>query len=277
VCLPGVVRASVSALRALIFFLTDAGPPTLRHSGVDVSFGDLVAVSPGSMHHHSTEAACRWASLSLTEDDLAFAGFALIGRALTAPSVTSLLRPTLPLLSRLLNLLETAGQFAETPGDMPGHPEPLRALEQAMLHALIMCLTDRAPAETNFSTYRHLAIVARFEEFLAINQGRPLYLAEICAATNVPERTLRVCCQEHLGMGPVRYLWLRRMHQARRALVMATPEAETVTNIAMDHGFWELGRFAVKYKALFGERPSTSLHRPQDERRASRDRPLSFC
>jgi AraC-like DNA-binding protein len=92
-----------------------------------------------------------------------------------------------------------------------------------------------------------------------------VYLTEICAAIAVSGRTLRTCCHEHLGMGPIRYLWLRRMHLARRALVRAAPAAMTVTEIATDHGFWELGRFSVEYRTLFGETPSASLHRPAGE------------
>ena len=62
-------------------------------------------------------------------------------------------------------------------------------------------------------------------------------------------------------MGPKRFLMLRRMHLARRALREAAADA-TVTDIATEFGFWELGRFAVEYKALFGESPSDTLHRP---------------
>jgi AraC-like DNA-binding protein len=51
-------------------------------------------------------------------------------------------------------------------------------------------------------------------------------------------------------MGPIRYLTLRRMHLARRALLRENLSA-TVTQIATDHGFWELERFAVAYRALF--------------------------
>jgi AraC-like DNA-binding protein len=86
-----------------------------------------------------------------------------------------------------------------------------------------------------------------------------LYLAEICSAIDVAERTLRISCEEHLGMGPIRYLGLRRMHLVRRALLRADPST-TVTRIVTDHGFWELGRFAVAYRALFGESPSATLH-----------------
>jgi hypothetical protein len=37
----------------------------------------------------------------------------------------------------------------------------------------------------------------------------------------------------------------------------------TVTEIATRHGFWQFGRFAGKYKLLFGEAPSVTLHRPR--------------
>jgi AraC-like DNA-binding protein len=44
--------------------------------------------------------------------------------------------------------------------------------------------------------------------------------------------------------------------------VSADPTLRTVTEIVTEHGFWELGRFSVEYRALFGESPSTSLRRP---------------
>jgi AraC-like DNA-binding protein len=77
-------------------------------------------------------------------------------------------------------------------------------------------------------------------------------------------------------MGPIRYLTLRRMHLARRALSRADSSMATVTQIATDHGFWELGRFAVAYHALFGEPPSTTLRRGPQDREAHLKRPSSL-
>jgi AraC-like DNA-binding protein len=274
--LPRVVHATVSVERPPIFFLVDADQAALHHSGMDVSFGEIVAVGAGSTHHHRSWAPCHWASLSLTREDLAAAGHALVGRDLSVPSMTHRLRPALPLMSRLLNLHEAVGHLAGAAPHILAQPEPARALEQALVHVMIMCLTDGAPAEIGSGARRHTTILARFEELLAANHDRPLYLAEICAAIGASERTLRICCQEHLGMGPVRYLWLRRMHLARRALILATPETATVAAIAMDHGFWELGRFAGKYRTLFGESPSASLRRPPGDRQTSQGRPLAL-
>ena len=77
-------------------------------------------------------------------------------------------------------------------------------------------------------------------------------------------------------MGPIRYLWLRRMHLTRRALLQASPATATVTALATDHGFWELGRFASEYRALFGETPVASLRRATAEPEPLGDDPLAL-
>ena len=68
-------------------------------------------------------------------------------------------------------------------------------------------------------------------------------------------------------MSPHRYLWLRRMNLACRALTLADATTKTVTEIANNHGFGELGRFAVAYRKLFGESPSMTLRREPNELR----------
>jgi AraC-like DNA-binding protein len=102
----------------------------------------------------------------------------------------------------------------------------------------------------------------RLEQVLATEPDKPFYMPDLCARVGASYTTLRDACQEYLGMSPKRYLWLRRMHLVRRALRSASAEATTVTEVATSYGFWELGRFAVAYRSLFGEPPSAALRRP---------------
>jgi AraC-like DNA-binding protein len=55
------------------------------------------------------------------------------------------------------------------------------------------------------------------------------------------------------------------MHLARRAQRGANPEKTTVTEIAASCGFWELGRFSVAYRSLFGESPLATLRGLADD------------
>jgi AraC-like DNA-binding protein len=273
--LPRIWVASVSPDRAAVGFLADADQPAVRHRGADVAPGEII-VDDANVMHRRTEAPCHWASMSLPPEDFAAAGHALAGGEMTVPSVSHLVRPRPALMARLLRLHQTAERLAKTKPGTLARPEVARALEQQLIHALVACLTEGTVTEKGSAGHHHAAVIARLEELLAANHDRALYLAEICAATGVSERTLRVCCQEHMGMGPVHYLWLRRMHLARRALVRADPARATVTEIATEFGFWELGRFSVAYRTLFGESPSASLRRPPADPPISHDGPFAL-
>ena len=126
---------------------------------------------------------------------------------------------------------------------------------------MIACLGGSEDVEFSRGWRHHLKVMARFEQWLAANGDRPAYLAEICAALGVSQRTLNLCCREHLGVSPTRYLWLRRMHLTRHSLSRAEPAETTVSTIAMNHGFWELGRFSVAYRRLLGSRPERRCER----------------
>src|SRR6202022_1402901 len=244
----------------------------MHFSGLELATDEIIVIGFGAASHHRSSAACRWGAISLTLEDLVAAGRAIIGRELTASPFTHRIRPLSPLLSRLRNLHEAAGHLAKTAPDILAHPEVARALEHGLARAMIWCISGGETAGTSSARHRHAVIMRRLEEVLEANPDRTLYAAELCAATGASDRTLRACCQEHLGMSPMRYLWLRRMHLARRGLRIADPAATTVTEIATAYGFWELGRFSVAYRSLFGEAPSAALRRPPDDPRPKKSK-----
>jgi AraC-like DNA-binding protein len=274
--LPRVAHTAIGQDRRPIFFLAGSDEPPIRHGGRELSAGEIAVYSPEGANYQRSSAPCHWAAMSLTPEDLASAGHGLAGRELHAPRSTSIIRPGPAALARLRRLHNIGAGLARKAPALLAHPETARALENALVHAMIACLAEHEPVADSLGSRSHSAVMARFGRALEAEPKRPLYLAEICAATGVAERTLRLCCREHLGMGPVRFLWLRRMHLARHALVASDPAATSVTEIAVDHGFWELGRFAVAYRSLFGESPSASLRRAADLSRTSLAAPFAL-
>jgi AraC-like DNA-binding protein len=273
--LPEVYASRVRPGRRVIGFLTAEDQPGMQHCGIELSPCDIV-VSNYDVMHHRTRGDCHFGGMSLACADFEAACKAIAGHELSNLPEKHLVRPDPALMSRLVKLHAIAGQMAKTTPDILALPEVARSLEQELIRLMIRCLNEGASSGMSIGGRRHDTIVARFEEFLDANPDTPLYMTEICAGIGVAERTLRAACEEHLGMGPIRYLSLRRMHLVRRALLRADPLTATVTRLATDHGFWELGRFSVAYRALFGESPSESLRRPAHDRPMFLNRPSSL-
>jgi AraC-like DNA-binding protein len=274
--LPRVFVGAVKAGRAAIGFLTGTDQPALRHCGMDAKPGEIIVDDENWMHRR-TVAPCQWGSMSLASEDFHDSGWTIANRDLIKPSVTHLARPPSALMSRLLNLHASAVQLANTAPDILMQPAVARALENALLRSMIACLTDGTPVAVDLRSRHRRKVIARFEELLGANPDKPLYLADICRATGTSERVLQLCCHDELGISPIQYLWLRRMHLVHRALLFAESTKTTVTAIATEFGFWELGRFAVAYRKLFGETPSRSLRRPASDRCARQNSPFALA
>jgi AraC-like DNA-binding protein len=260
--LPRIMKVTPSGARALIIFATGADQPAMQVNGIEISQNQIAKIALDWDWYLRSLAPCEWGTMSLTPEDLATAGKAVTGRELAPPNFARSLTPPPPALSRLRKLHEAAAHLAKTAPDILVKPEVARAIEQALVEAMVFCLADgRSDDMRNVQRHRP-SVMRRLEEALMANLEEPLYMAELSAQVGASYWTLRDCCLEYLGMSPKRYLWLRRMHLARRALHRADPEKATVTEIASDYGFWELGRFSVAYRSLFGEAPSTALRRP---------------
>jgi AraC family ethanolamine operon transcriptional activator len=104
-------------------------------------------------------------------------------------------------------------------------------------------------------------IIDRSMALLENRNGEPVSVADLATAARVSERTLRRAFKECFGVGPVRYLQLRRLHLINRALRAADPVAASVTGLLARYGEWEFGRFASRYRRLFDELPSETLRK----------------
>jgi len=233
--------------------------PVVR--GTQMRPGDLMSAGRGVESFHRTAGPVDYGALVVDADELERVAIDLVDREVRIEGAHGL-RPSEPAMARLQSLIDDAHRVARADPQIFASDEACRALEQSLLHALVACLADRAPRDASSRFTRSATIMRRFDEVVEANVDRALHLPELCRRVGVAERTLRKLCQEHLGMAPHQYLLRRRIHLARRALLRGDPSVATVTSIATSHGFWELGRFAVLYRAMFGEVPSVTLRRP---------------
>jgi AraC-like DNA-binding protein len=257
--LPRIAYISLPADRVIFSFPTSTTPATW--SGLELRYGNILFRGRGQRTHHWTAGESQWGLISLPPEQFAAVAKALTGLEITLPPDGRVLRPPRGAASRLLRLHSRVCRLAETRHELIEKPEIARALEQELLHALVNCLTE-GDANGDLGRKRHHAdIMVRFEDALSAHVGPRLNMPELCAALGVPERTLRVCCNEFLGMSPTRYHRWRRLNTVRSALQRADPATASVASIARSCEFFELGRFAATYRIAFGELPSTTLRR----------------
>jgi AraC family ethanolamine operon transcriptional activator len=137
----------------------------------------------------------------------------------------------------------------------------LEQIAQGVSERLIKCLRRNPTHGRGANAGARSSVVRRAEQFFRCHVGEPVSIAQLSTIAGVSERSLRNAFYHVCTTSPKRYLKLWQLHEVRRALRGAERPPLSVTDVATLHGFFELGRFAGEYKALFGEAPSQTLQR----------------
>jgi AraC-like DNA-binding protein len=266
---PRVAYLQLSPGAAFVTFSAASGPLPPLWSGKEMQAGDIMFHSRGERLHQSAPGPVVWNVIAIDPVQLEYYGRALSGGPFSLPPEGRILRPSLRLERPLRRLHTQICRLAETKSKLLSHSEVARAMEQGLIQSLVACLTTASVRANGYAKRHHARIMIRFEEVLARQLGRPPHMKELCEMIVVGDRTLRSCCTEFLGMTPTRYVLLRRLKEVRRTLRDADPDAVQVAEVAQRFGFTQLGHFAGRYRATFGETPSTTLQRAPGTRFAS--------
>lgn len=145
-------------------------------------------------------------------------------------------------------------------------PQKRASLSDHMLAA--MGHFDNSPADVDSTTRmdragRRVAVrVAR--EFIHSRLSEPLRLSELCRHAQLKIRSLEYGFREVTGLTPIAYIRSLRLNAVRRALLNDSPVRQrSISQIAMDTGFWHLSQFARDYRLFFGETPTQTRRRSQ--------------
>jgi AraC-like DNA-binding protein len=262
-CSESVPRiAFISLPKARPTFTFVLGRPPMTICGFALRSGDVVFHSRGERIHQRSDRGCQWGLISLSENQFAYFSQALNGRRITSPGASYVLNPASEARLRFHRLFKNARRVAEVRKEVIANEEVVRALEEEALHAIVQCITGNDERKRNNRLIRRRsATMERFEDAVAKQIEGTMNTADLCTEIGVSERTLRNYCTQLLGVSPRQYALLRRLNKVRVALERADPSTASVSEIARDNQFVELGRLAANYRTAFGELPSLTLKR----------------
>ena len=141
-------------------------------------------------------------------------------------------------------------------------------LEQQILQTLADVFSSSNPINLEMNEIKNLALLNQALKKIEKHVDEHLGVAEIARELNISRRSLQTLFTDYFGLSPLKFINLRRMNLVREALRHCDPESTSIANIAAQHGFWHLGRFAGNYRELFGELPSETFSRKDSSNQA---------
>ena len=160
-------------------------------------------------------------------------------------------KPWVKLFQQLLPLLESHNSLV-------GEQILWQPLEQALIKSLLY-LQPHNYSEQLLGLQRP-AYLLSLEDELRSCVMESLTLAEIEKRAGVSRDRLYRDFQRYYGIAPMAYFKRLKLDGVRQRLLQAHAD-ETVSAIALDYGFNQLGRFSQEYKEHFNELPSETLAR----------------
>ena len=159
---------------------------------------------------------------------------------------------------RLADLILTLTLRAEqSPYGLTDMPEDL-LLDDVV--AALRDAIDAAPDRQSGLDYlgpasrRRLALAAEELIRAGVNDGSLLSIEAVCRQLNTSQRSLQVAFLEQFGISARTFVLSARMQRAH-AMLLATGDQMTLTEIATQAGIWHLGRFSRYYRQFFGCTP----------------------
>ncbi len=152
--------------------------------------------------------------------------------------------------------------IAELEGNAVGapHSPTVRHLEALLLASLL----EHQPHSHSAALRDGAAIAPRHvrlaERYIEAHAHEPIGITDLVTAAGVSARALYEGFQRFRDTSPMACLRAERLRRARGDL-LAGGDGLTVAGVAARWYFFELGRFAGQYRAVYGESPSETLRR----------------
>lgn len=247
------------------------GSAPLRHLGHEIADDECFVGGPASEGEAVGTGVQFPTALSVRLDAWQTAGEWLRESDLLTTRGTTLRRTGLSWANAFLDGMTWVADAVERHPDMTARPAVRASIADQLLARVNALGAADLPVRQGRAARLHRRVaVERARDYIRRNLTEPIRLSTLCRYARTEARALEYGFLDVVGVSPMQYVRTTRLHRARRMLRSDLVSHHSISQIALDSGFWHLSQFAVDYKALFGESPSMTLRRTQAELPASR-------
>ncbi len=249
------VRLRGPLFKNAVYFATGIGPSNIKSFwGKDAPFGDKgVLLAAGEGHEFDSlfrPGLVRYSAIAVPEP------FFYEAAQILAPKLQRIRAPTVfqPLPSFRISVTKAIHRAVQAVRNLKKNEGVVfdpSSLELSIIAPLMGAL-DEEGAVRPMGGDRY--IISRVEELARSNQLN-MSLPGLCLQLGESPGRLRLAFRRELGTSTTHYLTMFKLCRLREDLSRGQP----VTSAAYKHGFHDLGRFAGRYKHLFGEYPSETI------------------
>ena len=165
------------------------------------------------------------------------------------------------MLKRMINYLVSELENNDLVMKKPGL---LKSYDQMLLTTLLFLPHNQSEKLNEDRRYQVApGLVRRAEEYMRAHLKEAISIIDLLGTCNCSRSMLFAAFRNARGYTPMEFLTEQRLQSAREKLLKPHPVA-SVSSIALDCGFMNLGRFSQVYRRRFGERPSDTLRKGRE-------------
>lgn len=143
--------------------------------------------------------------------------------------------------------------------DYPGAYNAIQERLSTVISSELQTLYSDSNCIRPSSMFQRYDLVRRAESFIDNNEQENISIAQLCEDLRTTVRRLELAFSDVHGLSPKKFIMMKKFNAARKELLHASPDKCSVSEVAMRHGFFHIGRFSTTYKMIFSESPSTTL------------------
>jgi AraC family ethanolamine operon transcriptional activator len=213
----------------------------VTHWSFDMRPADILVMPPSTEHDGIFRGAAAYAAirLDLAEVTSLFKGeprlsdpAAWINKSHHRADPSIIVAATRRLPKMVSHLARHQGELSDAAADF-WKRSIMDAVSGTIMHAL--------PPDCRGPLPSAMQLVGKVDDYLDAAGLRPVHISEICAHLNVTRRTLHRAFFDALGLGPITFLRYKRLCVIHSVLRDSDPATTTVAQVAIQHGFIELG------------------------------------